>query len=393
MLKKGDINEIRNWRPISLLNVSYKILAKLLARRLGKYLPLLVQEDQAAFVRGRSIFENIVMAIEALEVVSKEDQDVAVLMLDMEKAYDRVNWSYVVTTLRWMGFGEVFCTWVIALYSYSMASVMVNGHLSEPFTLSCSLRRGCSLAPLLFVVQLEVPLNNIREHAGIHDIQMESATCKVKALADDLFAVSQNTKESLGALRYCLRQYEQLSEAAINWQKSAFFLPKRFAPTVNWGMKRIKEDDTERFLGVQISLQPSGVHQDQIIQQNVMQRTAIWGKAPHLSLFGRALVVNATLFALLWFVGNVHPMGKKTQSVIIIRTTRFLWRPFANEEEGVMAKVAWDLICTPRQEGGLGLVEPGRRIIAMLARWVVRAVCTQENKHWILLGKTILKKE
>ncbi|GBG85933.1 hypothetical protein CBR_g40746 [Chara braunii] len=76
LYKKGDMNEIRNWRPISLLNVSYKILAKLLARRLGKYLPLLVGDDQAAFVRGLSIFDNIVTAIEVLEVVGKKELDV-----------------------------------------------------------------------------------------------------------------------------------------------------------------------------------------------------------------------------------------------------------------------------------------------------------------------------
>ncbi|GBG77371.1 hypothetical protein CBR_g23702 [Chara braunii] len=92
LFKKGDTSDIRNWRPILLLNVSYKILAKVLARRLGMYLPDLVEDDQAAFVRGRYIYENIVTTVEVLEVVSQEDLDVTVLLLDMEKAYDRVNW-------------------------------------------------------------------------------------------------------------------------------------------------------------------------------------------------------------------------------------------------------------------------------------------------------------
>ncbi|GBG77079.1 hypothetical protein CBR_g23405 [Chara braunii] len=104
LFKKGDKSEIRNWRPISVLNVSYKILAKVLARRLGRYLPDLVKEDQAAFIKGRSIFDNIVTTIETLEIIQDNQLDMAVLLIDLEKAYDRVNWSYVLSTLDWMGF-------------------------------------------------------------------------------------------------------------------------------------------------------------------------------------------------------------------------------------------------------------------------------------------------
>ncbi|GBG83099.1 hypothetical protein CBR_g36717 [Chara braunii] len=79
LFKKGDRSDTRNWRPISLLNVVYKLLAKLLANRLGHYSPGLVQRDQGAFVRGRSIFENVVTAIEALELIERDELDVTVL--------------------------------------------------------------------------------------------------------------------------------------------------------------------------------------------------------------------------------------------------------------------------------------------------------------------------
>ncbi|GBG59078.1 hypothetical protein CBR_g24421 [Chara braunii] len=117
LYKKGDRSEVRNRRPISLLNVVYKILAKALARRLGRYLPALVGWDQGAFVQGRSIFDNILTAVEALEVIEEENTNVSVLMIDLEKAYDRVNWTFVMTTLRVIGFGEPFCGWVKALYA------------------------------------------------------------------------------------------------------------------------------------------------------------------------------------------------------------------------------------------------------------------------------------
>ncbi|GBG73005.1 hypothetical protein CBR_g12724 [Chara braunii] len=207
MYKKGDRSEIRNWRPISLLNLSYKLLAKTLANRLAKHLPGLVGLDQGAFVRGRSIVDNLATAIEALEVIEGRNEEVVVLMLDMEKAFDRVNWAFVLTTLKALNFGDAFCSWVGGLYFSSSAVVQVNGYHSEEFELSRSLRQGCPLAPLLFVLQLEVLLHDIRAHPLLEGLRLKSGKeCRVKALVDDLLALSANTENSLEALKQCLHR-------------------------------------------------------------------------------------------------------------------------------------------------------------------------------------------
>ncbi|GBG59413.1 hypothetical protein CBR_g38439 [Chara braunii] len=250
MFKKGDKSEVRNWRPISLLNVSYKILAKALTHMLSKYLPELVEKDQGAFVQGRSIFNNIVTAIESLELIQEENRDMVVRLLDLEKAYDKVG------TLRIMGFGESFCAWVIVMYTFSSSAIMINDHLSAPFQLSRSLRQGCPLAPLIFVLQLEVLLNKIRLHPDIRGIQLHNGMdCRVKALVDDLFVVSENTVSSLSALKGVMCEYAELSEATVNWNKSTYLLPTQFSLKVEWGMRRVEEGEEERFLGIWISLQ------------------------------------------------------------------------------------------------------------------------------------------
>ncbi|GBG62334.1 hypothetical protein CBR_g30288 [Chara braunii] len=103
--------EIDPTRP-KLMNVKLDMspeAPKTLARRLGRYLPDLVGGDQGAFVQGRSIFNNIITAIEVLEVVQSENLDMAVLLIDLEKAYDKVGWPFVMATLRRMGFGAGFC--------------------------------------------------------------------------------------------------------------------------------------------------------------------------------------------------------------------------------------------------------------------------------------------
>ncbi|GBG77670.1 hypothetical protein CBR_g24116 [Chara braunii] len=267
LFKKGDKTDIRNWRPIS-LNVSYKILAKALAHRLAKYLPKLVEGDQGTFVQGRSIFNNIVIAIETLEVVQEKNLDMAILLLDLEKAYDKVGWTFVFTTLRRMGFGEGFCAWIKAMYTFSTSAVMVNGHMSESFALSRSLRQGCPLAPLIFVLQLEVLLNKIRKHPDIRGLQLHNGeVCKVKALADDIFAISENSVSSLSALKSVMRDYSTLSEATVNWNKSTYLLPAQFTLEVEWGMRRVERGEEERFLGVLISLQIEESSQGLLLQQ------------------------------------------------------------------------------------------------------------------------------
>ncbi|GBG82821.1 hypothetical protein CBR_g36352 [Chara braunii] len=214
--KKGDKCNIRNWRPISRLNVSYKILAKLLARRLSPYLPLLVHTDA----------ENIMMAVGALEVIQSENRQVLIAMLDLKKAYDRVNWSFVLATLEHMGFGPRFQQIVRELYIDATATVNVNGFQSASFTLSRSLRQGCPLASLLFTLQMEVLLNSLRASPRIQGLDLGNGEqMKTGAIADDLLLVVEAVPESTQEVKTLLDSYATLSEAQVNWEKSVYFLP------------------------------------------------------------------------------------------------------------------------------------------------------------------------
>jgi len=93
--KGGDTSLIKNLRPITLLNSFYKVVAKVLARRLQIILPEIVRPNQNGFVQGRCIIDNIFMAQEAMSYAKESGQDLVLLLLDFEKAYDRISWSFV----------------------------------------------------------------------------------------------------------------------------------------------------------------------------------------------------------------------------------------------------------------------------------------------------------
>ena len=134
--KKGDRLDPKNWRPISLLNVDYKLAARVIAGRLLKVIHLVVEKDQTCRVPGRYIGENVALLRDVVYYSTSFAVPVAVLSLDQEKAFDRVDWDFMRSTLSTMGFGPSFISWVNLFYNRVQSAVNVNGYLSPFFGLS-----------------------------------------------------------------------------------------------------------------------------------------------------------------------------------------------------------------------------------------------------------------
>ena len=130
ILKKGKHPEdCASYRPISLLNVDLKILSKLLARRLEVLLPVLINEDQTGFIKGRNSCNNMrrLLIINTIQMFHQQTTGGQVISLDAEKAFDRVEWPYLFHTLARFGLGQQFIKWVKLLYSTPLSSVLTNG--------------------------------------------------------------------------------------------------------------------------------------------------------------------------------------------------------------------------------------------------------------------------
>ena len=112
IFKKGDPLDHKNWRPISLLNVDYKMCARTLAGCLLKVLHRVIHPDQTCWVRGRFIGENVALLRDVVSFTSESGIPAAVFSLDQEKAFDRVDWAFLLRTLAHMGFGPSFVSWI-----------------------------------------------------------------------------------------------------------------------------------------------------------------------------------------------------------------------------------------------------------------------------------------
>ena len=126
-----DICFLENWRPISLLNVDYKIATKSIANRLKKVISSIISSSQTGFIKGRYIGENIRLVCEVLEFVNENNMPALLFFSDFEKAFDSINHDFMFNTLRHFNFGESLIGWVQLFYKGANSFVTNNGNLSS----------------------------------------------------------------------------------------------------------------------------------------------------------------------------------------------------------------------------------------------------------------------
>lgn len=155
---------VKNWRPITFLNISYKVLAKVIATRLVEILPKFINNTQTNFIKGRYILENLITSWEALEWAKNSKKNSPMLPLDFKKSYDRVELSFLRSFLLAFSFSSKFFGMVDTLLEDALAQIDVNGMLFEKFHLERSIRQGCPLAPSLFVIASDALFYLLRDN-------------------------------------------------------------------------------------------------------------------------------------------------------------------------------------------------------------------------------------
>ncbi len=210
LFKKGDRLDRKNWRPISLLNVDYKIGAKTLANRLKMVLSSVLSEDQTCGVPGRSTFDNLRLVRDSISHVEKKDLPMAIVKIDQEKAFDRVKWEFLHLALTRMNFGPTFRHFITVLYSDVRSIVMNNRHKSREISLQRGVRQGCPLSPLLYSLVAETLGNIIRQNSRISGLPLPGTTSEVKIsqYADDTTIIvkdEQSVVETLNTVNISTR--------------------------------------------------------------------------------------------------------------------------------------------------------------------------------------------
>ena len=210
---------LENWRPISLLNIDYKILSKTIASRMSSVLPQLIHGDQTGYVKGRYIGQNIRLTQDIMKITQLENLPGMAIFVDFKKAFDSVNWDFLTKVLETFNFGPQIRKWINVLYTDITSCVINNGYASEFFSLERGVRQGCPLSGILFVLCAEILAHAVRNDENIKGIQIYKKEYKVSQYADDTTAFVADA-ESAKKLFEMLRAFQETSGLEINTTKT-----------------------------------------------------------------------------------------------------------------------------------------------------------------------------
>ena len=165
-------NLLKNWRPLTLLDVVYKIASGAIANRLKTVLDILIDKDQTGFIKGRFIGENTRLIYDIMNFTEHNDIPGLLVLIDFEKAFDSLSWSFIQKALKFRKFGPTICKWIKTFYNIITSSVIQCGHMSDSFTIGRGCRQGDPLSPHIFIICAEFLAIKIRHNKNIKGIQL-----------------------------------------------------------------------------------------------------------------------------------------------------------------------------------------------------------------------------
>ena len=221
--KKGDRTNPKNYRPISLTNVDYRILAFTLALRLQKVIGNIISPEQTRYVKDRFIGTNIRAILDIVEEIEKSNNSGILLLLDFEKAFDSVEWHFILSVLKKFNFGSQFIRWIKVLYSNPICLTKNNGHFSIKLKIKRGIRQGCPISALLFILIIEILAQVFRTDKVLKGIRINMSygekEFKSFQYADDISVFLQN-EHQIDRLKSIISNFSNVAGPKLDTTKT-----------------------------------------------------------------------------------------------------------------------------------------------------------------------------
>lgn len=359
----GEPSDPKAWRPISLLNSDYKILAAILAHRITTVLPEIISDIQTCCVPGRTIYSSLALTRDLFTYATRTQISGIFVSLDQEKAFDRVEWNYLFAVLECYGFPARLTEVLRLLYTDLEASLVVNGYTSEPIAVSRGIRQGCPLSAILFVLCIEPLLQQIQRCTSIRGFPLPGlGEVKVAAYADDISLFIRNI-DSYRAFLRIFHTYSYLSGARLNPGKSKALC---FGVHIEEFPDGVQIVQGVKVLGVTF-LATGEVDRTtwKEIQRKVDRRIEI-ARTFHLPFTERAYLIKSSITAPLLYVARIARPPRRVLVRVATACGSFFW-------DGHAEAVARALVRLPVKWGGLSIpnLDVTCRMLALKNTWAL----------------------
>ena len=362
--KVPGADKLDNFRPIALANFQFKIITKILADRLGLIAAKIISPNQRGFIPGRHIHDCIMTASEAVNLLHKKAYGGNLAMkIDVRKAFDTVNWQFLIHVLRRFGFTDLFCNWILSILHSAKLSVSVNGKSVGFFSCTRGVRQGNPLSPLLFCIAEEVISR------GIEALVLEGKVSQIRAsrnlyvpshclYADDILIFCKGTLANVKNIMHLFELYGQYSGQLVNARKSKFYsttisLSRAHTIASITGFSHGNLPFT--YLGFLLFKgKPKTIHLRHIVDR-IHHKLSAW-KGRLLTIMGRVQLINAVISSMFTYSFQVYKWPPSLLHEVAKSMRNFLWS--GNCDQRKVCTVAWSKVCKPRAEGGLSVKDP-----------------------------------
>uniref|UniRef100_A0A251TXQ6 Putative RNA-directed DNA polymerase, eukaryota, Reverse transcriptase zinc-binding domain protein n=1 Tax=Helianthus annuus TaxID=4232 RepID=A0A251TXQ6_HELAN len=372
--KCNDPGGLLDYRPISLIGSINKVVSKVLVNRLKTVMQKLISEEQTAFLANRSILDGPLILNELIPWLKRRKKAGLIFKVDIEKAYDSLNWEFLNSIMAQMNFPLKWRNWIMAIVSSVKASVLVNGSPTQEFKCYRGLRQGDPISPFLFIIAMEA-LSGVMKKACTIGLY-KGIKCSTHGpllshflYADDAVFVGEWSRENVLNLNRILRCFYLASGLRVNLKKSNLHAV---------GVSDVQLSDMAsllrckagvfpfKHLGLQVGANMNLVKNWRPVFDVFKKRLSAW-KAKTLSFGGRITLIKSVLSSLPTYFFSLFKAPVQVINHLERLRRDFLWG--ASPEQKKIIWVAWNNVLVPKDYGGVGIGSLWEANVSMLAKW------------------------
>uniref|UniRef100_A0A803TAQ7 Reverse transcriptase domain-containing protein n=1 Tax=Anolis carolinensis TaxID=28377 RepID=A0A803TAQ7_ANOCA len=386
--ENSDPLEVKNYRPISLLNLDYKIFTGVLAERFKNFLNSWISEEQTGFLPGRKMGDNIRCILDIIEYYDKNHQkELALLSIDAEKAFDNLNWGFFKLLFKEIDIGYQFSSAIDKIYESQRARVIINGQTSKEIKIEKGTRQGCPLSPLIFIFSIEILLKNINEDKELKGARIKQKDYKLRAFADDVICIIEEPRKNIQRWIYKLEEFGELA---------GFYLNKKKTKILTKNISRPNQERLQKCAGIAVTfkLRYLGIwltHKNAHLLENnyhvkwkeISKDLKKWANIK-ISLLGRIALIKMNVLPKLLYLFQNLPIirSAKIFSTWNKEILKFVWK-------GKRPRIKYLTMTDSKSRGGLGL--PNLRIYfeASALSWVLDWALLKNEKLLDLEGSDL----
>ena len=378
LIPKGEKDKtfIKNWRPLTLLNSLYKLISGCLAERMKPFLNKIIHSDQKGFVSDRYIGEAVRATYDLMQWAKTNNRTGILLLIDFEKAYDSLSFSFIKKSLNFFNFGSYIINWVEILLQNFSAVVNHCGNISPKMDICTGARQGDPIASYLFIISIEILALRLRSDPNLKGFKINDMVHLLELYADDCTLFLEANDENLKVALDSLEMFFRISGLKISVSKTkAVWFGEGYKNTHKLCPDRILDWDNKfRLLGIDFVNSLEGMENNYNSKLDEIKKIFNCWIHRTLSIYGKIVVIKSLALSKLSHLALVLPDLSKNQIKEVEKLAfNFIWNNKPDKVSREHAKLV-------EKAGGLGMFDIKSFWQSLKFSWFRRAINT--NAFW-----------